>query len=374
MKRVVVTGSGGLLGRHAAVRLFARNRAEEINGRSVPFEIRCVDRDVFESDKKLQSSLVDADAVLHFAGVNRGDPATVKTANPAIAKRLVAACQAVGARPHIVYANSVHADSGTPYGIGKARAADELAGLGSPFTNLILPHVFGEGARPYYNNVTATLIAQLIRGDGSSINPDGRVNLLHAGKVAEICINAATEGKTGRLVPQGLGMSISELYKLLQRLHRTYTDNVFPSLTEEFELSMFNTYRTATYPLGWPRTIKVHADARGLLFEAVKGGGGGQVFLSTTLPGVTRGNHLHLNKVERFLVLQGTARIRIRPVLGAAVHEYAVSGDSPAVVDIPTLFTHSIQNIGNDPLLTLFWTHEQFNPQWPDTFPDRVIN
>jgi UDP-2-acetamido-2,6-beta-L-arabino-hexul-4-ose reductase len=136
---------------------------------------------------------------------------------------------------------------------------------------------------------------------------------------------------------------------------------------------LFNSYRAALYPDGFPRPLALNTDARGTLFEAVKGGGGGQTFLSTTKPGVIRGDHFHLNKVERFLVVQGNAVIRIRKFMSDEVLEYHVSGDTPASVDMPTLHTHSIENTGDADLLTLFWTHDLFDPENPDTFADKVL-
>ena len=119
--------------------------------------------------------------------------------------------------------------------------------------------------------------------------------------------------------------------------------------------------------------IKHSEDDRGMLFEAVKGGGGGQSFVSTTKHGVTRGDHFHLEKVERFLVLQGEAIIRVRKVLSDSVWEYRVSGNNPTPVDMPTLHTHSIENIGEAPLTTLFWTHAVYDPSNPDTYADKVL-
>ena len=117
----------------------------------------------------------------------------------------------------------------------------------------------------------------------------------------------------------------------------------------------------------------MNTDQRGTLFEAVKGGGGGQTFLSTTQPGITRGDHFHLAKVERFLVVQGEATIRIRKVLDDEIWEYKVSGDAPAPVDMPVLHTHSIENTGDTELLTLFWTHDLFDQSNPDTYADKVL-
>ena len=103
------------------------------------------------------------------------------------------------------------------------------------------------------------------------------------------------------------------------------------------------------------------------MYESVKGGSGGQTFLSTTGPGITRGDHFHIDKVERFLVVKGEAIIRVRKALSEEVWEYRVSGDRPAPVDMPTLHTHSIENVGDTELTTLFWTNMVFDPDSPDT-------
>jgi UDP-2-acetamido-2,6-beta-L-arabino-hexul-4-ose reductase len=166
---------------------------------------------------------------------------------------------------------------------------------------------------------------------------------------------------------------VLELYKLLKEFHNLYEANIYPDLSDPFTRNLFNTYRSATFPATWPRELEMRSDERGVLFEAVKGGGGGQTFLSTTKPGIIRGNHFHLHKVERFLVIQGEAIIRIRKVLSQVVYEFRVTGDTPTPVDMPTLHTHSIENVGAKELLTLFWTHEPFDPNNPDTYFDKVL-
>ncbi|WP_228408577.1 polysaccharide biosynthesis C-terminal domain-containing protein [Profundibacter amoris] len=373
MIRVVVTGAAGLIGWHACARLHAENCAAGFKGNPNPYDIIPLDHAGFDDDTQLQNALAGADAVLHFAGVNRAADDVVEAANPAIAERMIAACQAVDAKPHIVYANSTHAGSDTPYGRSKKRAAEILAQSSRAFTDLVLPHIFGETARPFYNNVTATLIHQLVNNKTPEVNPDGKVQLLHAGVAAQTAIDAVINRTTGQITPTPQPMTIPALLAKLQGFHDSYQANIYPDLTDAFDLALFNTYRAATYPDGWPRPLKLNTDSRGTLFEAVKGGGGGQVFLSTTKPGVTRGDHFHLNKVERFLVIQGDAMVRVRKVLDNTVWEYRVCGDAPAPVDMPTLHTHSIENIGKGDLLTLFWTHDLFDPANPDTYADKVL-
>jgi UDP-2-acetamido-2,6-beta-L-arabino-hexul-4-ose reductase len=321
----------------------------------------------------LAAALSDADVVLHFAGVNRAPPDEVEAANPEIAARLVQGCRVAGAKPHIVYANSTHAGSDTPYGRSKRRAGEILGEFAPRFSDLVLPHIFGEGARPYYNNVTATFIDQVIRGDKPSLNADGSVQLLHAGEAVELAIKAAEEGTNGTLGTSPRGMPVPDLFRLIKDMHKVYRGNIFPDLDDPFGLALFNSYRAALYPDGFPLPLQLNSDSRGTLFEAVKGGGGGQTFLSWTETGQTRGDHFHLRKVERFLVLEGEAIIRIRRVLGGPVWEYPVSGDAPAAIDMPTLHTHSIENTGDRPLLTLFWAHEIFDEEAPDTYADPVV-
>ena len=373
MKRIVITGAKGLIGWHAHARLHAANCAATFKGEPAPYDIVALDHATFDDDAALRAAVDGAQAVLHFAGVNRAPDDVVEAANPAIASRLAEACKTAGVAPHIVYANSTHAASDTPYGRSKRIAGEILSQVGCGYTDVVLPHIFGECARSRYNNVTATFIEAVIAGETPDINPEGRVALLHAGAAAEASLDAAINRTTGTLRPEAYDIAVTDLFALLRQFHANYQANIYPDLSDPFTVALFNSYRAALYPNGFPRPLKLNTDARGTLFEAVKGGGGGQTFLSTTMPGVTRGDHFHLNKVERFLVIQGEAVIRIRKVLSDEVWEYRVSGNAPAPVDMPTLHTHSIENTGDTELLTLFWTHDLFDPAKPDTYADKVL-
>lgn len=373
VKRIVVTGAAGLLGWHAAGRLHAANCTAGFRNAPRPFDLVALDHRAFSDPATLRAALKGADAVLHFAGVNRASPEEVEKGNPAIAEALVRGCREAGTNPHIVYANSMHAASDTPYGRGKRRAEEILSAFASRYTDLVLPHIFGECARPHYNNVTATFIDKVIAGQTPQVDPQGKVQLLHAGVAAQTAIDAALADEGGTLRPEPRPMSVTDLLAQIEAFHACYSANLFPDLRDAFDVALFNSYRAALYPGSFPRPLKLNSDSRGTLFEAVKGGGGGQTFLSWTEPGATRGEHFHLSKVERFLVLQGEAVIRIRRVLHEPVWEYRVSGEMPAVVDMPTLHTHSIENSGTRPLLTLFWTQEVFDPAAPDTYADPVL-
>lgn len=371
--KIVVTGADGLIGWHAAVRLHALNCAARFSNAVVPFDLVQLGHKQYDDDDLLGEAITGAEAVLHFAGVNRGFDVDVEEANPAIARRLAEACDATGSIPHIVYANSTHAASDTPYGRSKRVAGEVLSKVGGRYTDLVLPHIFGECARPRYNNVTATFIEAVISGQSPNIDPNGKVELLHAGEAAQVAIDAVLSSRTGVVRPRARETAVPHLFALLKEFHAGYEANIFPDLRDPFLLSLFNSYRAALYPDGFPRPLQLNTDARGTLFEAVKGGGGGQTFLSTTKPGITRGDHFHINKVERFLVVQGEAIIRIRKALTDTILEYRVSGSQPVAVDMPTLHTHSIENVGDVPLLTFFWSHDLFDPKAPDTYFDPVL-
>ena len=370
--KIAVTGALGLIGWHAAARIHALNCAARFRGEEPPHELVQVDHATFADAGKLAQVLAGVEAVLHFAGVNRGEEAEVEAANPRIARELVAACEVAGIAPHIVYANSTHAANDNFYGRSKRIAGEVLADFAPRYTDLVLPHIFGECARPDYNNVTATIIDRIWKGEEPQLNPEGRVQLLHAGEAAQIAIDAALDGTTGRIAPEGRDTGVVELYEKLTGFHELYTQNVFPDLSDPFDLALFNSYRTAAYPEHYPRPLKVNEDHRGRLFESAKGGNASHTFLSTTHPGKTRGDHFHFDLVERFLVVSGEAVISIRRVLTDEVHEFRVSGEEPVAIDQIPLHTHNIENVGSGEVVTFFWSHRTFDPANPDTYADPV--
>lgn len=144
-------------------------------------------------------------------------------------------------------------------------------------------------------------------------------------------------------------------------------------LASPFELALFNTYRAALFPSAYPIAFTTHSDNRGWLVETARWfGGEGQTFVSVTKPGFTRGEHFHLRKIERFVVLAGTARIALRKVDTDEVVVFDVSGDAPSAIDMPVGWIHNIRNVGDSDVLTQFWVNELFDPEDPDTFWEPV--
>ncbi|MDA0667375.1 MAG: NAD-dependent epimerase/dehydratase family protein [Planctomycetota bacterium] len=334
----------------------------------------------FESAESLQAFVAQCDAIVHFAGMNRGEEEEVYRVNLRLAHELIAACKAIQAKPHILFSNSTHSLGASRYGASKRDAADAFGAWaeleGARFTNLILPHVFGEHGRPFYNSVVHTFCAQIAKGEKTEIHVDADLELLHASEVAALaleCIRNTSGPAVDSVQPAGVKMKTSELLEKLQAFDHSYRgERTVPDLRSGLDLCFFNTYRAALYPAGFPVDLTLHSDERGWLFEAVRENNGGQTFLSTTRPGITRGNHFHYHKVERFLVVSGEAVIRIRRLFDDKVEEFHVSGERHQFVDMPTLHTHEITNLGESNLLTLFWSHEIFDPEAPDTVWEKV--
>lgn len=258
--RIVVTGASGLLGRHAVAHLQAANRLALARGMAPRFDIVALDHAAFGDDARLMQALRGAGAVLHFAGVSRGDPARVAAGNPALARRLVATCRRVGARPHLVHANSIRCGEDTPYGRSKRAASALLAKLGGGFCDLILPHVFGEGGRAGHNSVTANFLQAVQAGQRPLVDPAGHVALVHAGQVARQAIRAATDRLTGALpVAADRPMTVPALYARILALQADYRATRLPDLQGGFDRALYSSYLTALDPSAWLRPVPAPA-------------------------------------------------------------------------------------------------------------------
>lgn len=360
--KVVLTGSGGFLGWHTRVRLRA-----------------LTDHDVVAVTRDNWADLVGlahgADAVIHVAGVNRATPAEVEHGNIALAEAVGEAVAKAGSSPRVVYANTIHAGNPNAYGAGKAAAADILEAnaqaTGGEFVDVRLPNLFGEHGQPAYNSFVATFVDAVVRGEQPQIN-DREVSLLHVQRAAQALIDSLHTTEQ-QVAPAGTESSVQEVYDRLLSFHETYRTGDIPVLETAMDVDLFNTLRSSLFPERYPIDLTAHEDDRGRLVETVRAHGGqGQTFVSTTVPGVTRGDHFHLRKVERFVVLSGQARISLRRVFADDVLSFDVTGDTPTVIDMPTMWVHNITNTGTTELTTLFWTNSLFDPDAPDTYREKV--
>lgn len=356
--KVLLTGAAGFLGWHTRVRLAALTDHEV-----VPVDLGQWDN--------LATLAQGCDAIIHVAGINRASDSEVEEGNRALAEDVARAARACGVA-RIIYTNTIHADADTPYGRGKTQAAAALAASGADVVDVRLPNLFGEYGRPNYNSFVATFAHAVAQDSAPARVTNNPIGLLHVQDAAQHLMDALTAAP-GTMLPTAYETSVVEVLDCLVRFRETYRTGDIPALLTDFDVNLFNTLRGALFPRTYPIALTPHSDARGRLVETVRSHGGqGQTFVSTTRPGVTRGEHYHLNKIERFVVLGGSARISLRRVFHHEVIHFDVTGDAPVAIDMPTLWVHNITNIGDSELLTQFWTHTLFDPEHPDTFWESV--
>lgn len=247
---------------------------------------------------------------------------------------------------------------------------------GGLFSGMIVPNVFGPFGKPFYNSFIATFSHQLTHGEDPKIDHDGTVNLIYVGElVSEIIQQIERKNNHPQhLVPHTHTAKVSDVLSLLKTYKESYLDRgEIPVIKSNFELNLFNTFRcymnmTKHFPVKFTK----HDDPRGSFVEIVRLGVGGQVSFSTTVPGITRGNHYHTRKIERFAVIKGKALIQLRQVGTKQVIDYYLDGNEPAYVDMPIWYTHNIKNIGDEILYTIFWINEPYRPEDADTYFEDV--
>lgn len=361
--RIVVTGADGFLGWHLRARLRAGTGADVLP----------VTRDTWSD---LPDLVAGADAVMHVAGVNRGPETAVERGNVDLATDVAAAVRNLRTPPRLVFANSTQCGNGTAYGTGKAMAAEILADAaaenGGHCVDVRLPNLFGEHGRPGYNSFVATFVRAVVDGIEPTV-VDRPVGLLHAQDAAEVLIDGLTTHRP-LLEPRPTMTSVAEVLGTLRDFNAVYAPGGdIPALRTRLDVDLFNTLRAARFPAMPVIRLTPRVDHRGRLVETVRAhGSAGQTFVSTTRPGVTRGEHFHLRKIERFVVLAGRARISLRRILTGDVVQVDVDGGEPVAVDMPTMWAHNITNTAEQELVTLFWTNELFDPDHPDTYPEPV--
>ncbi len=375
MTRIGITGPTGFIGTHLfhSINLFP----DEFT------PVPCPD-EWFDNPAALRDFAASCDVIVHLAAVNRHpDPEELYQTNLRLADRLIAALDAAGATPHLLFSSSVQEALDTPYARSKREGRERLAAwarrAGATFTGLVIPNVYGPFGRPFYNSVVATFSHQLNRSETPAIDVDNDLRLIHVSEVVgEIlaCIRTTPAGTVDALRPVAptAAIRVSDLLETLRGYRDTYTlGGVIPALPDKFAVNLFNTYRSfADQAAINPRPFVTHADPRGRYTELVRALGPGQTSFSTTIPGVTRGNHFHTRKVERFAVVSGEAIIRLRRIGTTEVLEFRLNGENPSFVDMPPWYTHSITNTGNTPLLTVFWVNEFYDASDSDTFFEAV--
>lgn len=364
MRKVLITGARGFLGRNLAVRLSERKDCE----------LLLLDRN--SPKEQWNEALGEADIVFHLAGVIRPqDLSEYESGNHGLAREVCSILRSKGRAPKIVFSSSVQAELSNPYGVSKAYAEaafrEFAAETGAQLRIYRLKNLFGKWCRPNYNAVTATFCHNIAHDLPISISdPSREVELTYVDDVVEAFLVELEEMEEAAHPRQirSYSIKLGDLAGRIQAFHEMKTSLVLPDMADWFNRALYATYLSYVPLPQLEQQLKIHSDARGSLAEFIKQDGFGQVFVSRTLPGITRGNHYHHTKTEKFFVVQGEGLIRMRHVEGGAITEFRVSGNAYQIVNIPPGHTHSITNVGDGEMVTLFWSSEVFNPDKPDTY------
>ena len=370
-KNIGITGQAGFIGTHLSN--YLRLKTDECT--QIPFE-DCY----FDHEAKLDEFIHDCDVIVHLAGMNRHeDQNVIYQTNIELIKKLIASMDRLNHHPHILFSSSTQEERDNMYGKSKKDGRGLLARNArehqSVFSGLIIPNVFGPFGLPFYNSVVATFCYQLAHDKQPQIDIDADLDLIYVNNLVKIIydiIQKQFNHQEIRIKPDKT-LKVSDILAKLQDYKAVYLEkNIIPKFNTRFETALFNTYRSFIDHDHYPVPLDVRSDHRGHLIELLKSHVGGQVFYSATKPGITRGNHYHRRKIERFCVLQGDALIKLRKISTNEVIDYHVTGHRPATIDMPIFYTHNIKNIGDSDLLTLFWTNELYDPDDPDTYYEEV--
>jgi UDP-2-acetamido-2,6-beta-L-arabino-hexul-4-ose reductase len=368
--RILVTGARGFIGRNLTTHL-RQNPAYEVWG-----------FDQENSPTELEAWLAQADFVFHLAGVNR--PQTedeFQTGNVDLTAHICDSLQAQGKAAPLLLSSSIQADLDNPYGQSKRLAENVVTRYAeqSGATAFIyrLTNVFGKWCRPNYNSVVATFCHNVARDLPISISDPAReLDLVHVDDVIAAFRSELDGTMLGGVVYRKAEpahrVSLGRLADMLKSFRQMRQTLIVPDFGNVFTHKLYGTLLSYLEVDDFAYDLTKRSDPRGSLAEFVKSPPFGQIFVSRTKPGITRGNHFHHLKTEKFLVLEGQAIIRFRHIDSDEVIEYPVGGEMYRVVDIPPGYTHSIENIGEGTLVTLFWASEIFDPERPDTVWEEV--
>jgi UDP-2-acetamido-2,6-beta-L-arabino-hexul-4-ose reductase len=365
VSRILITGGRGFLGRNLAAHLSERRDCQT----------RVYDRE--DAIEDLKAWALEADIIFHLAGVNRPlDPSEFAKGNTGLTEQL---CEMLKAGRHsakIVFSSSVQALLDNPYGASKAKAEEILrqyaSETGSNVRIYRLKNLFGKWCRPNYNSVTATFCHNVANDLPITIsNPAHQVELSYVDDVVAAFL-AEIDGRQsgGEAIADipGYSVPLSDLAGRIQAFHDMNGTLTLPDFAEWFNRALYATYLSYLPSPLLEYSLDIKSDARGSLAEFIKQDHFGQIFVSRTKPGVTRGDHYHHTKTEKFLVVEGEGMIRMRAIDSKQVLEFPVKGNAYRVVNIPPGVTHSITNVGAGEMVTLFWSSEVFNPNRTDTY------
>ncbi len=363
---ILITGANGFIGKNLTVQL--KNKGYT--------NLLLIDTNT--NTDELIESLKKAEFIYHLAGVNRPkSDEEYWQGNVEFTKFIIDILASHNKNTPILFTSSIQAQLDNPYGKSKKRAEEILLDyankIGAKTYIYRLPNVFGKWCRPNYNSVVATFCYNIARNIPIEIHdPEKELTLVYIDDVVKEFISILeqqTNTQSGyKEIRPVYKIKLSNLAERIYKFAQSRRNLLMPSLEDDFDKKLYATFISYLPTDEFSYELEMKTDQRGWLAEVIKSQSFGQIFISKTKPGITRGNHWHHTKVEKFLVVQGEAIIKFRKIDSNDIIEYRVSGEKLQIVDIPPGYTHSITNIGETELITIFWASEIFNPDKPDTY------
>lgn len=382
--KVLVTGAKGFVGRNLVSQLRNIQSGKAKNYALSGNELIIFEYDVDSDPSELDDYCRQADFIFNLAGVNRPlDQSEFMKGNFGFASTLLASLKRHGNTCPIMISSSTQAALDNPYGASK-RAGEQLLfeysrETGSKVLIYRFPNVFGKWCRPNYNSAIATFCHNITHGLDIQVNDRSVVmNLVYIDDVVNELIAALTgdENRVGQYcaVPTVHTITLGEIVDLLYTFQSSRVNLTVPNVGNAFEKKLYSTYLSYLPTNQFSYPLKMNVDERGSFTEIIRTLDRGQVSVNISKPHITKGNHWHHTKNEKFVVVSGQGVIRFRKMdePDAEVIEYLVSGSKIEVVDIPIGYTHNIENLGDTDMVTFMWCNECFDPQNPDTFFETV--
>ncbi len=374
---ILITGAKGFIGKNLIAQL---NNIKE--GKAKEERISS-DLTVLEYDIDTDSGLLDeycreADFVFHLAGVNRPkEQSEFMEGNFGFTSILLDTLRKYGNTCPVMLASSIQAELDNPYGVSK-KAGEELLfryaeETGARVYVYRFPNVFGKWCQPNYNSAVATFCYNIAHDLPIQVNdPNVMMTLVYIDDVVDELISALAgnptqEGKYCK-VPIEYKITLGKIVELIYSFRESRRNLQVPDMEDAFTKKLYATYLSYLSENNFSYPLKMNVDQRGSFTEFLKSPDRGQVSVNISKPGITKGNHWHHTKNEKFLVVHGKGVIRFRKIDEKEIHEYYVSGDKLEVVDIPVGYTHNIENLGDTDMVTIMWANESFDPEKPDTY------
>lgn len=328
---------------------------------------KCNDIKVVRLSRNLEDDLDNlgkCNVIIHMAEKNRGDINELYKNNKKSAKYLTEMLDKVGNKPTIIYTSSTHENDDDLYGKWRRENNKMFSNWAEDFKSIKLPNIFGPFCKPNYNSFIATFCDKILKNEELQVN-NNKVNLLY---VENLCSQIYEVIKKDKLnISYDKTVSVKYIYNTLLKFKQEYlNENKIPKYKNEFELNLFNTFRSYLDKDNRLLNVDNYNDDRGRLSELVISKTQGQIFFSTTKPGIVRGNHFHTKRIERFCILEGKALVEMRKIGTSEIIKYKIKGTDNKVIDTPIYYTHNLKNIGDTNLICCFWMNDILKEQKVD--------